>query len=156
VTGKLYVVWQDARANVEGRNDVVIAVSADGGGSWGPLVTVNPPELARARNRFTPDVAAYGGTVLVAYGTRQDDDERVFMRYVVSSDDGATFGREHRLGGAGRLEFAAMANGLLFLGDYMGLTLSGSTAHAVWCRPTRPRGGGTGPHQTAWSATILR
>jgi hypothetical protein len=156
VTGKLYVVWQDARANSDGRNDIVLSMSADGGGSWGPLTTVNRPDTARLRNRFTPAVAAYAGAILVAYGSREDDDARVFMRYAVSTDEGGTFGREHRLGGPGRLEFAAMASGLLFLGDYIGLTLSSSTAHAVWCRPTRPRRGRTGPHQTAWSATIRR
>jgi hypothetical protein len=157
ITGSLYVVWQDARANGDGRNDIVMSASGDGGATWGAFAAVHAPDPVRPQTRFTPAVAAYGGgAVLVAYGTREGEAERAFMRYVVSTDEGLTFGRERGLGRSLRLEFAATADDRIFLGDYIGLTLSSAEAHAVWCRPTRPRGGLPGPHQTTWSATIRR
>ena len=156
VTGHLYVVWQDARFRTDGENDVVLSRSTDGGATWGSVQVVNPASDGRAVNHFTPAVSAHAGTVVVVYGTRSDGDGRVFMRYVVSSDGGLTFGRQRRLGRSGRLEFAAMADGAAFLGDYVGLALTDGAAHAVWCRPYRPRTGTTGPHQTTWSAAIPR
>jgi hypothetical protein len=154
VTGNLYAVWQDGRFRSDGLNDIVVSVSTDGGLSWGALGVVNDP--GPALNHFTAAVASYASTVLVSYGTREDQDNKVRMRYAVSADDGASFGRERRLGGSGNLDFAATASGgLLFLGDYIGLALSANAAHAVWCRPTRS-GASSAQHQTTWSATIPR
>ena len=156
VSGHLYAVWQDARFRSDGFNDIVISVSTDGGASWGPVRAVNA-SAAHPVNHFTAAVGAHGGTVLVSYVTRADDDDRVDVRYVVSTDDGTSFGRERRLGGAGNLRFAASSSGRSFLGDYMGLAVSATAAHAVWCRPSRPRRGPTADHhQTTWSATIAR
>jgi BNR repeat-like domain len=156
MTAYLYAAWQDGRFRADEKNDIVVSVSTDGGASWAPPRVVNPPPGKPAVDHFTPAVTAYGGIVLIAYATVRDQDTRVFMRYVVSTDDGATFGRERRLGHPGRLAFAARADGDAFLGDYIGFAVSGSAAHAVWCRPTRPRGGLTQPHQRAWAATIDR
>ena len=74
----------------------------------------------------------------------------------MTTNAGLTFGRERHLGSSLQLEFAATADDLIFLGDYMGLTLSADEAHAIWCGPARPRGSLPGPHQPAWSATIRR
>ena len=93
--------------------------------------------------------------MLVSYRTRRSDSRRVDMRYVASSDGGATFSRERRLGRSTNLDLAATAHGLPFLGDYMGLTASATTAHAVWCVASRAGLTAT-HHQTTWSATILR
>ena len=118
-------------------------------------MNVNAPR--RPRDRFTPGVAAYGGAVLVVYGARKDVGPRVSMRYVASADDGVTFGRERRLGRTGDLTYAATAGGQRFLGDYIGVTASVATAHAVWCLPARPRLGAPGAlHQVALSTTFTR
>jgi hypothetical protein len=77
------------------------------------------------------------------------------MRWVVSTDAGAMFGRERRLGRRSDNRFAAMSGTAAFLGDYMGLAMSANAAHAVWCTASRPPPGGT-QHQTTWSATIRR
>ena len=158
LTGRLYAAWPDARFRGDGQNDIVVAVSADGGVSWGAPTVVSDPSLHHPFNHFTPAVAAHGGTVLVAYGARRGGDDRTSMRYAVSLDDGTTFGRERGIGRAGDLDFAATASGgLLFLGDYIGLTLSANEAHVVWTRPSRPRGNPSAVHhQVAWSATIRR
>ena len=76
---------------------------------------------------------------------------------VASADDGVTFGRERRLGRTGDLTYAATAGGQRFLGDYIGVTASVATAHAVWCLSARPRLGAPGAlHQVALSATFTR
>ena len=101
--------------------------------------------------------------LMVTYRSLAADSTSVDMRYIVSTDGGTTLGRERKLGPPGDLEFAVMATDnfhptlLKFLGDYMGVAMSASEAHAVWCRPSRPPGGSTLPqHQTTWSATIRR
>ena len=157
VTGRLYVVWQDGRFRSDGLNDIVMSISTDGGASWGPLGLVNAIAPRKPRDRFTPGVAAYGGAVLVVYGALKDVGPRVAMRYVASVDGGVTFGRERRLGRVGDLTYAATSGGRRFLGDYIGVAASASTAHAVWCLPSRPRLGAPGAlHQVAWSATFTR
>src|SRR5207245_521356 len=53
------------------------------------------------------------------------------------------------------LDFAATANGVRFLGDYLGVTVSRTAAHAVWCLPSHPRGGSADPmHQVTFAATL--
>jgi hypothetical protein len=141
ITGHLYAVWQDARFGSDGLNDIVMSVSTDGGASWGTLGVVNEPGPVGRLNHFTPAVAAHGSTVLVTFASRETDDDKVRMRYVVSVDGGATFGRSRRLGSAGNLNFAATASGgLLFLGDYVGLTLSADVAmrSGAAIAPARP------------------
>ena len=55
------------------------------------------------------------------------------------------------------LRCAATVGGQRFLGDYIGVTASATTAHAVWCLSARPRLGAPGPlHQIALSATFTR
>ena len=155
VTARLYAVWTDGRFRSDGRDDIVLSASTDGGTSWGPLGAVNPSRPGDVVSHFTPAVAAHGGAVLVSYRTRRSDSRRVDMRYVASSDGGATFSRERRLGRSTNLDLAATAHGLPFLGDYMGLTASATTAHAVWCVASTAGLTAT-HHQTTWSATILR
>jgi hypothetical protein len=157
VTGHLYAVWQDRRFRADGLNDVVLSVSADGGASWAPLRVVSESGPVGARDHFTPNVAAFGGTVLIVYGIRLHGGNRLRMRYIVSPDGGATFAREGGLGHGGNLDFAATANGVRFLGDYLGVTVSATAAHAVWCLPSHPRGGSADPmHQVTFAATFRR
>jgi len=155
ITGALYTVWTDGRFRSDGRDDIVLSTSTDGGTSWGPLRVVNPFRLGDEVSHFTPAVAAHGGAALVSYRTRRSDSRRVDMRYVASSDGGSTFSRERRLGRNTDLDRAATAGGRPFLGDYMGLAASATAAHAVWCVASGPGLAGT-HHQTTWSATLLR
>jgi len=155
VTGALHVVWPDGRFRTDGLNDVVLSTSADGGARWSLPRFVNQDGAIRRANHFTPAVAAQGGAVLVGFRTLRTGSTRVAMRWVVSTDAGATFGRERRLGRFSDNRFAATSGTAAFLGDYMGLTMSADAAHAVWCTASRPPAGET-QHQTAWSATIRR
>ena len=156
--GRLYVVWEDSELGPDGFHAVALSTSSDGGASWTPPRMLGGPY---AVHRFTPAVAALDGAVIVSFRSRVPDANRVYMRYVASSDAGATFGRERKLGRAGDLRYAVTTYDnlggvdLFFLGDYMALAMAADGAHAVWCRPSRPRAG-SGHHQTTWSATIPR
>ncbi|MGH7894417.1 MAG: hypothetical protein ACREQL_07095 [Candidatus Binatia bacterium] len=137
-------MWEDGELGPDGLHAIALSTSSDGGASW------TPPRVVGGSNpvqRFKPAVAARDGSVVVSFRSRVPDENRVPMRYVASSDAGATFGRERKLGRAGDLRFAVTtgdhlgAVDLRFLGDYMGLAMSADPAHAVRCRPSPPRSG---------------
>jgi hypothetical protein len=153
-TGDLYAAWPDGRFRLDGSNDIVLGRSTDGGATWQSPSIVNQDARRRA-NHFTPAVAADGGTVIVTYRSRRQGSLRVDTRWAVSADAAATFGRAHKLGRVTDVRFAATSGGDAFLGDYMGVALTGRAAHAVWCNARRPRVEAP-HHQTAWSATIVR
>ncbi len=159
VTGRMYVVWQDTRFSPAGLNDVVLSTSADGGRSWTAPRAVNP--RVAGLDRFTPAVAANGGTVHITYRTRGANGTApsVSEDYVASTDGGRTFGYEHQVGPAGPLRWAAVSDEVpppvAFLGDYMGLAATAHKAELVWCLPSKPPVSGQ-YHQTAWASTVTR
>jgi hypothetical protein len=162
-TGAIFVVWQDGRFRADGLNDVVLSTSVDGGATWSSPRRVNSDAPDSGIDRFTPDVAAYGGSVAVTYlsrGSYGAPHLRRFVQetYVQSDDGGQTFGTELALGPSTDIRFAAQAFGLTglvrFLADYMGVTLSANGAHAVWAFASF-NGQTLDPHQTIWSATVM-
>ncbi len=160
VTGLMYVVWQDTRFRSDGHNDIVISFSADGGDQWSEPARVNGPDPnGTVLDHVTPDVAAFGGVVHVTYRTRdfagKHPSEFVDERYIVSDDEGATFGGELILGPPTDLKYAAAVTGnRAFLGDYFGVVANGQVAHAVWTVALYEQHGRY--NQTMWSGTIVR
>jgi hypothetical protein len=157
ITGVMYAVWQDARFNPRGVNDIVISRSADGGATWNAPRQVSPSDGGRILDRFTPAVAAYGGALYVTYLTRQRAPGRnntVYANAVTGADPGLFFGAEVTLGPPGDLVFAARSGHDKFLGDYMGVAASADGAQAVWCLPRPEPGLPRTRHQAAWSANI--
>jgi len=156
VTGSLYAGWQDARFRSDGLNDVLIWRSTNGGASWTGPVKANPDSSGSGLDKFTPDIAAFGHDLHVTFLTRKKVGSTysnlVNEAYTVSLDDGGTFAFPVKVGPSADLTWAAVAGGK-FLGDYMGVAAVGGTAHAVWCRSSRPSMEET-YHQTAWSATF--
>lgn len=159
VTGKLYVGWTDARFRTDGLDDVVVSGSTTAGASWGPLTKVNPDTSGSGIEHMTTALAANNHFVHVAYYTRrQEGDGFVLLvreRYSVSVDGGATFGGEMIVGPTIDLTWAANAGGFFFLGDYMSIAASRSSAHLVWCVASKPPAPAT-YHQTAWSGTVTK
>jgi hypothetical protein len=156
VTGDMYAGWQDARFRSDGLNDILIWKSSDAGATWSGPVKANPDSNGSALDKFTPDIAAYGGDLHVTYRTRTKPggvySNLVGEAYTISIDGGVTFANPVRLGPMADLTWAAVAGGK-FLGDYMGLAAWAGGAHPVWCRSSLPPT--TQPyHQTTWSATI--
>jgi hypothetical protein len=158
VTGDMYAVWQDTRFNSAGLNDIAFSVSTDGGARWSAPRAVDP-EVA-GLDRFTPAVAAYGGKVYVSYRTRgaSGSAPTVTEDLVASADGGATFGREHQVGPASEIKWAAVSDEspppVAFYGDYMGLSATSREAELAWAVSSRPPGNEQ-YHQTLWGATVI-
>ena len=156
VRNALYVAWQDARYRTDGRNDIVVSRSTDGGQHWDTPRRVNG-DTREMRNHFTPVVAAYDGIVAVTFRTRDGDAPWVHIRVGLSLDGGTTFRKPRRFGRRGDLRYAWIASTgapLLFLGDYAGLAADADGLHAVWIRPAKPTGDSNDWHQTTWAARI--
>jgi hypothetical protein len=156
VTGILYASWQDSRFKRTGYNDIVLSWSTDGGKTWTDPQKVNPDPPSSNITHFTPDVAAYDGTVYVTYGTRASAGGQFVStaneRVSVSPDGGLTFEKERILGPTIQLDWAAQAGGR-FLGDYTGVAAWGTEAHAAWTVATKPPFNET-YHQTLWGVTL--
>jgi len=157
--GHMYVVWQDARFNPSGLNDIVLSMSADGGQKWSVPRVVDP--MVAGLDRFTPAVAADAGAVHVTYRTRGANGTAASVSedYIASTDGGKTFGFEHQVGPPSVLRWAAVSTEspppVAFLGDYMGLAAAPRTAELFWCLSSKPPFNGQF-HQTAWGATVTR
>jgi hypothetical protein len=158
VTGDMYAVWQDTRFSSAGLNDIAFSVSADGGATWSAPRAVDPE--AAGLDRFTPAVAAYGGTVYVSYRTRgaSGTAPAVTEDLVASADGGATFGRERQVGPPSAIASAAVSDEapppVAFYGDYMGLSATRGRAELAWALSSRPPKGEL-YHQALWGATIF-
>ena len=79
VTGRIYIVWQDARFSGGKVNAIVLSTSGDGGKTWSPPVKVNmhaSPSPALGEQALIPSVAVTGsGAVGVSwYQLRPDQD----------------------------------------------------------------------------------
>jgi len=97
--------------------------------------------------------------VHVTYRTRdfagKHASEFVDQRYIVSGDDGVTFGGELVLGPPTDLKYAAaVTGGRSFLGDYFGVVANADVAHAAWTVALYEKNARY--NQTVWSATIER
>ncbi len=136
VVGTLYAVWQDARFTNGAHNSIVLASSTDGGATWTDPVRVNAAPSVPA---FTPTLAVLpGGLVGVMYydfrqtGTTTYQPTDLWLAVTGNRIDW----RETRLAGSFDLLDAPNAGGL-FVGDYQGLSGSGSTFVALYSRTNR-------------------
>ena len=137
--GNLYATWQDGRFSPTGAAKVAFSMSRDGGFTWSTPIRIDQsPDNIQA---FTPVVhAASEGTVGVTYydfehGTAVQPgltDEFIVHCHAATSDcaNSANWaaGGETRLSTTGSFDMttAPVARGF-FVGDYEGLTSSGST-----------------------------
>ena len=129
-TGQLYVVWEDARFTGGTVNQVVLSTSTDGGATWSaPAVVSNPA----SKPAFTPQVAvnASGTVGLTYYDVSNPDGSTVGQPtdywFTSSTNHGAGFGSAARLTSTSFDILNAPNAGGLFLGDYQGLDVSGTT-----------------------------
>lgn len=128
-SGHLYVVWQDARFSSGAHDGIALSKSTDGGHTWSTPVQVNVPKGVPA---FTPSVhVSPDGTVGVSYydfrnNTADPDTLPTDLWLRHSHDAGATWSAETRVTSSSfDMEQAPVARGF-FVGDYVGLTGSGT------------------------------
>lgn len=134
-TGVLSVVWQDQR--VRGVESILYSQSEDGGRTWSIPIEVNktPGAFNRLREQaFVPSIEAKGGVTVVTYYDFRFDDPNAektdawALRCRTKCYLPSSWGAERRLTATSfDLSKAPVARGL-FLGDYVGLTIAGSTA----------------------------
>lgn len=134
--GVLHAVWQDSRFSGGALDAIAYSRSSDGGLTWSAPVRVNPVSGVAA---FTPMVHVLAdATIGVTYFDLRDntpDPSTLPTGYWLARSPDGTNWTETRLAGPFDLASAPNANGL-FLGDYMGLSGSGSAFLALFARTT--------------------
>lgn len=155
VTGRIYLVWQDARWT-DGRADAIaLSTSTDGGQTWTRPARVNatPPDIRTGNQQaFTPSVeVAAGGAVAVAYSDFRHNDDGTDLRtdrFVVRCSPSTAAGcatadgfrtetrvTERPFDMRQAPDLGSFGPGGFFLGDYMGLTSARGDFLAVFARP---------------------
>jgi hypothetical protein len=144
VNGNLYAVWQDARFSPTGASKIAFSQSTDGGLSWSPVIRIDQsPGNTQA---FLPQIhVASNGTVGLLYydlenaTAAQPGLTDAFLAHCHSATSNCTnpaswaAGGESRLSTSGSFDYLTAPNaGGLFLGDYAGLTSSGTTFKAFF------------------------
>lgn len=124
-SGKISVVWQDARFSGFLRDGIAYAESTDGGLTWSEPVQINSDPLVQA---FVPTIHARrdGSIGVTYYDLRNNTADPATLPtdlWLTRSRDGLTW-RESRVTRTFDLATAPVARGL-FLGDYQGLTSIG-------------------------------
>jgi len=144
VNGNIYAVWQDARFSPTGASKIAFSQSTDGGLTWSPVIRIDQsPGNTQA---FVPQIhVASDGTVGLLYydlenaTAAQPGLTDAFIAHCHSATSDCTnpaswaAGGETRLSTSGSFDYTTAPNaGGLFLGDYDGLTSSGTTFKALF------------------------
>lgn len=128
-SGRLFVVWQDARFNGGKFDEVLLSSSDNEGITWSAPVRVNTPT---ERPAFTPSVQVTAdGTVAVTYYDFRNHNPttpNILLTdyWITFSDDGVNFDDELHVAGPFNMRAAPNARGF-FVGDYEGLTTIGNS-----------------------------
>ena len=137
-TGKLYAVWQDGRFT--GHANIVFSMSSDGGDSWSTPIRID--QAGDTAPAFTPQVhVSSDGTIGVSYYDLENataaepgltDAFLVTCHPTASTNCGNASswaaGGETRLSTSGSFNMTTAPDaGGFFVGDYEGLTSTGST-----------------------------
>ena len=145
VNGNLYAVWQDSRFRPTGASKIAFSQSTDGGLTWSPVIRIDQsPGNTQA---FLPQIhVASDGTVGLLYYDLQNATAAqpgltdVFIAHCHAAVSNCTnpaswaAGGQTRLSTSGSFDYLTAPNaGGLFLGDYAGLTSSGTTFKAFFC-----------------------
>ena len=152
-SGALYLVWADGRFNKTQYSDIAFTVSNDGGINWSNPVRINKtPGTNVNRQAFNPSIAvtADGGIGVTYYDFRnnrrvpaKDGLSRALTDYwlvrCTSPKPGRSraWGHEIRITPASfNIDNAPITGGQIFLGDYEGMTASGSDFMLIFNEPT--------------------
>ena len=144
VNGNIYAVWQDARFSPTGASKIAFSQSTDGGLTWSPVIRIDQsPGNTQA---FLPQIhVASDGTVGLLYYDLENataaqpglTDAFIAHCHAATSDctNPASWadGGETKLSTSGSFDYLTAPNaGGFFLGDYAGLTSSGTTFKALF------------------------
>jgi hypothetical protein len=144
VNGNLYAVWQDSRFSPTGASKIAFSQSTDGGLTWSPVVRID--QSPGDTQAFVPQIhVASDGTVGLLYYDLQNATAAqpgltdAFIAHCHSAVSNCAnpaswaAGGQTRLSTSGSFDYTTAPNaGGLFLGDYTGLTASGTTFKAFF------------------------
>jgi hypothetical protein len=126
-SGKLFVVWQDARFSGFAHDDIAFSMSTDGGLTWSEPVKINktpvPTHAFTATIRVAPDgriaVSYYDFRFLSATNTATLPTDYWIVNCLARCADPTQWTEQH-LAGSFDMKLAPVARGF-FVGDYEGL-----------------------------------
>ena len=144
VNGNLYAVWQDARFSPTGASKIAFSQSTDGGLTWSPVIRID--QSPGDTPAFVPQIhVASDGTVGLLYydlenaTAAQPGLTDAFIAHCHSATSDCTnpaswaAGGETRLSTSGSFDYTTAPDAAgFFLGDYDGLTSSGTTFKALF------------------------
>ena len=139
VNGNVYAVWQDGRFSSTGNAKIAFSQSTDGGLTWSPVIRID--QSPGSTPAFTPKIrVASDGTIGVTYydlenaTAAQPGLTDAFIAHCHSATSDCTnpaswaAGGETRLSTSGSFDMTTAPDaGGYFVGDYEGLTASGTT-----------------------------
>lgn len=129
-SGSLYVTWNDYRY---GDADILLIYSRDGGDSWSEPIRVNNDEEGNGHDQFFSAVAvSTQGWVHMVFYDRRDDENNTLLwaYYAISKNGGENFTININMSDE---NFDGNNAPHPFIGDYIGITATNTTAYAVWC-----------------------
>jgi hypothetical protein len=138
-SGDLYAVWTDARFGDGTYNDVILSKSTDGGLSWSEPVKVSRNPAGIDAHTPSVHVNADGDVAVSYYDYRNDDGDasngvETDFWFEQSSDGGSTWAETRLTSASFDITTApvAPASRGYFLGDYEGMSSSGSTFYNLF------------------------
>lgn len=129
-SGNVYVTWNDYRY---GDADILLIYSWDNGQTWSEPVRVNNDEEGNGLDQFFSAVAVspQGWVHLVFYDRRDDENNTlIWAYYAISKNGGENFTANMNMSDE---SFDGNNAPHPFIGDYIGICATNTTAYAVWC-----------------------
>lgn len=171
-TGRIYVVWEDARLRTDAVNDAVLSWSDDGR-TWSAPVRLNRGPVGDHVNHYNPSVAVHrDGTVDVIWRQRIETASADVTTYSTNIDTflarsrnrGLSFGPPLKVDRApSDTRFGAFSRSGLFQGDYDQVATAGGLTYIVRSESYAPTVGAVPPavpsastvhHQRTWVAVV--
>jgi hypothetical protein len=132
-SGYLYITWNDYRT---GDADILLIYSGDNGQTWSEPVRVNDDEEENGLDQFFSAVAVspQGWVHMVFYDRRDDENNTmIWAYYAISKDGGQNFSLNMNMSDINFNGDHSRDGTNDFIGDYIGITATNTTAYAVWC-----------------------
>jgi hypothetical protein len=131
-SGSLYITWNDYRNDDA---DIYLIYSRDNGDTWSDAIRVNNDTEGNGNDQFFSAVAVSPqGYVHLIFYDRRDDEDNTLMHiyYALSKNGGDDFIFQTNVT-TESFDGNNAEGSSPFIGDYIGLAASNTTAYGIWC-----------------------